>query len=75
MLAGLLITLKINAETTAGGLALWSTSLTSSVLRTNATDFKDAWKPYVSAIIDLTKGNQVSEGGPVIAVQLGTFPA
>ena len=61
----------INAETTAGGLALWSLVLTNSTLRTNASDIEHAWMPYIRSIIDQTNPNQVSEGGPVIAVQIG----
>lgn len=59
---------QINAETTAGGIAHWVTSLTTSELRTNATDFKDAWTPYIDAIIEATVPNQVSNGGPVIGM-------
>ena len=67
--------LQINAETTAGGIAHWVTSLTTSELRTNATDFKDAWTPYIDAIIEATVPNQISNGGPVIgasAIKYGT---
>lgn len=57
--AGIFIVLRpgpyINAETTAGGLALWSTSLTSSELRTNATDIEESWTPYVKEIIKLVR--------------------
>ncbi|KAI0070921.1 hypothetical protein K474DRAFT_1669569 [Panus rudis PR-1116 ss-1] len=73
-LAGLFIVLRpgpyINAETTAGGLALWATSLVAGTLRTNATDFHDAWVPYIDAISNATVPNQVSKGGPVIAIQV-----
>ncbi|KAI0790316.1 glycoside hydrolase superfamily [Irpex lacteus] len=69
--AGIWIVLRpgpyINAETTAGGLALWSTSLTHSELRTNASDIEASWQQYVDAIIDMTVENQISNGGPVIA--------
>ncbi|KAI0092324.1 glycoside hydrolase superfamily [Irpex rosettiformis] len=72
--AGIWIVLRpgpyINAETTAGGLALWSTSLTHSTLRTNATDIEASWQQYVDAIIDMTVENQISNGGPVIAIQI-----
>ncbi|KAI0339083.1 hypothetical protein BDW22DRAFT_1362002 [Trametopsis cervina] len=60
----------INAETTAGGLALWTTSLTESELRTNATDIEASWQQYVDAIIDMTVENQITNGGPVIALQI-----
>ena len=57
---------KINAETTAGGIAHWVTSLVASELRTNATDFRDSWTLYIDGIINATVPNQVSNGGPVI---------
>lgn len=50
------------------------TSLTSSELRTNATDFEATWRPYIDAITDATAPNQISNGGPVIAVQIGMPP-
>ena len=56
----------MNAETSAGGIAHWATSLTASTLRTNATDFKDNWTPYIEAISAAVKPNQVSDGGPII---------
>ncbi|KAJ3543307.1 hypothetical protein NM688_g5870 [Phlebia brevispora] len=72
--AGIFVVLRpgpyINAETTAGGIALWVTTLTSSELRTNASDFEAAWKPYIHGIIDATVPNQITNGGPVIAVQI-----
>ncbi|EKM56228.1 glycoside hydrolase family 35 protein [Phanerochaete carnosa HHB-10118-sp] len=72
--AGIFIVLRpgpyINAETTAGGLALWTTSLTTSELRTNATDIEESWMPYVQRIINESKPNQVSDGGSLIAVQV-----
>ncbi|TCD66865.1 hypothetical protein EIP91_000819 [Steccherinum ochraceum] len=73
-LAGIFIVLRpgpyINAETTAGGIAHWATSLVASELRTNATDFRDSWTLYVDGIINATVPHQVSNGGPVIAVQI-----
>ncbi|KAH8108699.1 glycoside hydrolase family 35 protein [Phellopilus nigrolimitatus] len=56
----------INAETTAGGIAHWVTSQVAGTLRTNATDYRDAWQDYISGIINVTKPNQITEGGPVI---------
>ncbi|KAI0790298.1 glycoside hydrolase superfamily [Irpex lacteus] len=53
-----------------GGLALWSTSLTHSELRTNATDIEASWQQYIDAIINMTVENQITNGGPVIAVQI-----
>ncbi|KAH9849470.1 glycoside hydrolase superfamily [Lenzites betulinus] len=73
-LAGIFIVLRpgpyINAETTAGGLALWSTSLVEGDVRANSTTWNAAYQPYVSNIIDLTKSNQVTEGGPMLLMQI-----
>ena len=56
----------INAETTAGGIAHWVTSQVAGTLRTNASDFEASWQDYISGIINATKPNQITEGGPVI---------
>ena len=56
----------INAETSAGGIAHWVTSEVAGALRTNATDFYDAWLPYIQETIKLTVDNQITCGGPVI---------
>ncbi|KAI0313595.1 glycoside hydrolase family 35 protein [Amylostereum chailletii] len=72
--AGIFIVLRpgpyINAETTAGGIAHWVTSEVAGLLRTNATDYTAAWKDYIAGITEQTVHNQISEGGPVIAVQI-----
>ncbi|CCM06152.1 uncharacterized protein FIBRA_09625 [Fibroporia radiculosa] len=69
-LAGIFITLRpgpyINAETTAGGIALWATSQVAGTLRTNATDYRQAWTPYIEEIAGSVVPNQVSNGGPII---------
>ncbi|KAJ4473144.1 glycoside hydrolase family 35 protein [Lentinula aciculospora] len=73
-LAGLWIVLRpgpyINGETTAGGLPHWVTSQIRSELRTTAADWNAAWTPYIQAIIGQTKQSQISNGGPVIAIQI-----
>ncbi|KAI8986121.1 glycoside hydrolase superfamily [Trametes punicea] len=73
-LAGILVVLRpgpyINAETTAGGIAHWATSLVAGTLRTNASDWTAAYQPYVNGIIDQTVPNEVTSGGPVLAVQV-----
>jgi hypothetical protein len=57
--AGIFVVLRpgpyINAETTAGGLALWATSLVQNQLRTNESGVMDSWDQYIGGII-----NQVS---------------
>ncbi|GJJ10923.1 hypothetical protein Clacol_005152 [Clathrus columnatus] len=72
--AGLFVVFRpgpyINAETTAGGIAHWATSQVSGELRTNATDYEAAWKPYIQGIIDVVVPNQITNNGPIIAVQV-----
>ncbi|EIM81437.1 glycoside hydrolase family 35 protein [Stereum hirsutum FP-91666 SS1] len=72
--AGIWVVLRpgpyINAETTAGGIAHWATSTVAGTLRTNATDYEAAWQDYIDGIINQTVSNQITEGGPVIAVQI-----
>jgi hypothetical protein len=72
--AGIWVVLRpgpyINAETTAGGIAHWATSEVAGVLRTNATDWEAAWQDYVQGIIQQTGPNQISNEGPVIAIQV-----
>ncbi|KAF8994482.1 glycoside hydrolase family 35 protein [Cyathus striatus] len=69
--AGIWIVLRPGpVETTAGGIAHWATSQVAGTLRTNATDWKAAWQDYVKGIIEVTAPNQISNGGPVIAVQV-----
>lgn len=59
----------INAETTGGGFPGWVTTLEGD-LRTNATDYKEAWTPYIEAICAIVKPFQITEGGPVILMQV-----
>ncbi|XP_006462927.1 hypothetical protein AGABI2DRAFT_152299 [Agaricus bisporus var. bisporus H97] len=72
--AGIWVVLRpgpyINAETTAGGIAHWATTEVAGTLRTNDSDWKAAWQPYIQGIIEATEANQISNGGPVIAVQI-----
>jgi hypothetical protein len=63
----------INAETTAGGIAHWATSEVAGSLRSNASDWQDAWKDYIDAIINVTVPNQISHGGPVIGISRHTL--
>ena len=54
--AGLFIVLRpgpyINAETTAGGVALWATSTIAGELRTNDTGVRESWELYINGIIN-----------------------
>ncbi|PLW22907.1 hypothetical protein PCASD_12028 [Puccinia coronata f. sp. avenae] len=72
--AGLFVIVRpgpyINAETTAGGIPGWVTTL-SCPLRTNATDFDRAWRQYWNEMIDLIAPNQIGlPNGTIIAVQV-----
>ncbi|PRP78092.1 hypothetical protein PROFUN_11604 [Planoprotostelium fungivorum] len=58
----------INAETTAGGIPGWVTTIQGD-LRTNATSYYDAWRPYIRKLDELTRPHQVDNNGPVILIQ------
>ncbi|KAL0580562.1 hypothetical protein V5O48_001474 [Marasmius crinis-equi] len=60
----------INAETTAGGLAHWITTEIAGDLRTNDSDYRDSWQAYIDGIIEESRDNQITEGGPLIAIQI-----
>lgn len=40
------------------------------MLRSNTTEFQQAWTPYIEAIINATVDHQVSRGGPVIGTPI-----
>ncbi|KAG6889848.1 hypothetical protein C0992_003827 [Termitomyces sp. T32_za158] len=50
--------------------AHWATSQVAGELRTNASDWRAAWQAYIHGIIDVTAPNQITNGGPVIAIQI-----
>ncbi|KAF9465368.1 glycoside hydrolase family 35 protein [Collybia nuda] len=68
----------INSETTAGGIpghvltipgdTPWN--LYNGVLRSNATSFHDSWQDYFNAVIPIIAKNQITQGGPIIMVQV-----
>ncbi|TBU36471.1 glycoside hydrolase superfamily [Dichomitus squalens] len=72
--AGLFIVLRpgpyINAETSAGGIAHWITTETAGEVRTNATDWVEAYEPYIDGVIKESVDYQITNGGPIIAVQI-----
>lgn len=59
----------INAETTAGGFPGWGT-YTSGKWRTSDTDYFEAWQDYIEAVGHIIAENQITNGGPVILVQV-----
>ncbi|KAF5347162.1 hypothetical protein D9758_011102 [Tetrapyrgos nigripes] len=68
----------INSETTAGGIpghvltlpgdTPWN--LYNGILRSNQTNYHDAWQDYINAIVSTIADNQITKGGPVIMLQL-----
>lgn len=60
----------VKAETTAGGIPGWVTTL-DCPLRTNSTIFDAAWRDYWIELAELVEPNQVGRpNGTVIAVQV-----
>ncbi|KAF8173226.1 glycoside hydrolase family 35 protein [Mycena galopus ATCC 62051] len=74
MAAGIWVVVRpgwyINAETSAGGIAHWITAEVAGRLRTNDSDWTEAWQDYIKGIINETVPYQINVGGPVIAIQL-----
>ncbi|KAG6916276.1 hypothetical protein DXG01_007562 [Tephrocybe rancida] len=68
----------INAETTNGGLPGHvatipgdpSWNVYNGEIRSNDTYFHDAWQDYWNAVISVIAKNQITNGGPVIMLQL-----
>ncbi|KAF3934632.1 Beta-galactosidase [Dactylellina cionopaga] len=60
----------VNAEYNAGGIALWATDGSGGKLRTSDEKFHQAWLPYFEALGPLILHNQITEGGPIIALEL-----
>ncbi|KAF1349863.1 glycoside hydrolase superfamily [Delphinella strobiligena] len=59
-----------NAETNAGGLALWTTDGSGGDYRTNDETYHQAWLPWIQEIGAIIARNQITEGGPVILYQI-----
>ncbi|KAM5536288.1 hypothetical protein V8D89_010065 [Ganoderma adspersum] len=66
-LAGIFV---MNGEATSGGLSHWITSQIAGTVRTNDTDWTAAYRLYISGVINQTVHNQVTEGGPLLAIQI-----
>ncbi|KAG6916269.1 hypothetical protein DXG01_007613 [Tephrocybe rancida] len=68
---GVLVILRpgpyINAESAGGGIPGWVTNI-PGLARTNATDYKAAWYPYISEFAKQITPFQYPDG-PVIAIQ------
>ncbi|KAK0636102.1 glycoside hydrolase superfamily [Bombardia bombarda] len=60
----------INGELSAGGMPLWVTTGAYGDLRSNGTEFTDAWTPYQDGMAKLVRPFQLTEGGTVIMYQI-----
>ncbi|KAF7309268.1 BetaGal-dom2 domain-containing protein [Mycena indigotica] len=73
MAAGLWVVVRpgpyINAETSAGGIAHWVTTEVGGRLRTNDSEWSQAWTKYIEAVVRETAAYQIHRGGPVIGPQ------
>jgi beta-galactosidase GanA len=59
-----------NAETNAGGFALWTTKGSLGRWRQTNLEYFATWRPWVREIALILKKNQITQGGPVILNQL-----
>ncbi|KAJ4391625.1 hypothetical protein N0V93_005244 [Gnomoniopsis smithogilvyi] len=59
-----------NAETNAGGLALYGTDGSFGTVRTADETYYESWLPWVQEIGAVIAANQITEGGPVILNQI-----
>ncbi|KAF2092623.1 hypothetical protein NA57DRAFT_69687 [Rhizodiscina lignyota] len=59
-----------NAETNAGGIALWGSDGSAGKLRTSDETYHQAWLPWIKAIGAVLEKNQITNGGPVIMNQI-----
>ncbi|KAF2436604.1 putative beta-galactosidase [Tothia fuscella] len=59
-----------NAETNAGGLALWTSDGTGGKLRTSDETYHQAWLPWAKEVGEILRKNQITNGGPVIMQQI-----
>lgn len=60
----------VNAETTAGGFALWATTGAYGTLRNNDTRYTDAWLPYMKQYTTILEKHQVTKGGNLLLFQI-----
>lgn len=59
-----------NAETNAGGFALWTSDGSGGDYRTADSTYYSAWLPWIQKVGDILAANQITEGGPVILYQI-----
>ncbi|KAJ7175894.1 glycoside hydrolase family 35 protein [Mycena filopes] len=71
---GLFVTMRggpyVNAETTAGGFALWTTTGAYGGLRNNDPRYTAAWTPFMDEINKITAKHQLTNGGSILLTQI-----
>ncbi|KAK7062550.1 hypothetical protein VNI00_000038 [Paramarasmius palmivorus] len=60
----------LRPETSAGGLAHWTTTEVKGKLRSNDSDYREAWTPYILGIVREAVDYQITQDGPIIAMQV-----
>lgn len=61
-----------NAETNAGGFALWGSDGSMGTLRTSDATYHQAWLPWVTNVGEILAANEVTKGGVSYSdVQIG----
>ncbi|KAL4896432.1 glycoside hydrolase superfamily [Aspergillus ambiguus] len=58
-----------NAETSAGGFALWAANGQMGSERTSDEAYHTRWRPWIEAVGRIIAANQITYGGPVILNQ------
>jgi beta-galactosidase len=58
-----------NAETSAGGFALWAANGQMGNERTSDEAYYEKWQPWISEVGKIIAKNQITNGGPVILNQ------
>lgn len=59
-----------NAETSAGGFALWTTDGSGGKYRTSDETYRKAWAEWIKEVGVIIAKNQITNGGPVIMAQI-----
>jgi hypothetical protein len=57
---------NIQAQTNAGGLALWGADGSMGALRTSDEDYHESWSPYISEVARIIATNQITNDGVCI---------
>jgi beta-galactosidase GanA len=59
-----------NAETNAGGYALWTSDGSGGKYRTSDETYRKVWSEWVAEVGTIIAKNQITNGGPVILAQV-----